>query len=224
MIYADRSKKQIIVSFRGSVNYRNWISNTLFTKYQFSNGIKVHRGFYTAYKLIRTLLQKKIERSLIHRSNYEIVFTGHSLGGALATLATADALNLFESRDHESLSNLNIKSTLLSLITFGSPRVGNAQLSDALNRMDTGTILRVTNTNDIVPHIPPRYMGFKHVGKEVWINSNGNLVECDNEGEEESFACSNRINHLSDMNVVSHSLGYLGIAIGSIACSLSVSS
>ncbi len=44
-------ENQIVVSFRGSVNIENWITNIDFIKTNYKNipGAQVHEGFYAAY-------------------------------------------------------------------------------------------------------------------------------------------------------------------------------
>lgn len=53
--------------------------------------------------------------------------------------------------------------------TFGCPRVGNQALAEYITAQ--GTLYRVTHTNDIVPKLPPRELGFSHPGPEYWITS-----------------------------------------------------
>eukprot|EP00494_Astrolonche_serrata_P024254 UN24512 len=48
--------------------------------------------------------------------NCDIFFTGHSLGGSLATLMTGEFLNE---------PNLIVNKNKLNLYTFGAPRTGN---------------------------------------------------------------------------------------------------
>ncbi|KAJ1345234.1 hypothetical protein BSLG_000748 [Batrachochytrium salamandrivorans] len=67
---------------------------------------------------------------------FKLVFTGHSLGGALASLATADYVN------HESGDTSNV-----SLYTYGEPRVGNSQWADWFDSLSI-TSYRVTSQGD----------------------------------------------------------------------------
>lgn len=84
---------------------------------------------------------------------YKIVFTGHSLGGAVATVAAAKARKLGYAAD---------------LYVYGSPRIGN----EAFARFVTdqpGRNYRVTHTTDPVPRIPPIFLGFRHISPEYWL-------------------------------------------------------
>jgi len=71
------------------------------------------------------------------------VFTGHSLGAALATLAGTDAI----------LSNW-ISGSNTIMYNYGSPRVGNWAYSSKVNGL-FAAFYRVVHFEDIVPHVPP---------------------------------------------------------------------
>lgn len=133
-----------------------------------------------------------------------ISFTGHSLGGAMATIAAVEA-----TRNHLPVRDL---------ITFGSPRVGMklANQHRLAHRTPLGVFslmysclgnpyfskylaslkivsLRVVNNHDIVPHGPPRSIfNYHHVARELWIH-NGTLVACDDSGLVSKFSSSRYI-------------------------------
>ncbi len=94
----------------------------------------IHSGFYFAYQEIR----KEIEEKLLLEpySKKPLYITGHSLGGALATVATKYTY-------HEG--------GLAACYTFGSPRVGN---DDWINNVKT-PIHRLVNAADCVTMLPP---------------------------------------------------------------------
>lgn len=91
----------------------------------------IHSGFYAAYNSVAP----QIEAELSKLKNIPLYITGHSLGGALAIVAT------------QALEN----DQLAACYTFGSPRVGNQQFSDTIKT----PIYRLVNTADIVPRMPP---------------------------------------------------------------------
>ncbi|GLC58164.1 hypothetical protein PLESTB_001325800 [Pleodorina starrii] len=73
-----------------------------------------------------------------------VIFTGHSLGGAMATLAAYD----LAARKTDGFFSGDVQ-----LYTFGSPRVGNQAFMEAFNNM-VPNAWRFTNTDDIVPRVP----------------------------------------------------------------------
>ncbi len=115
---------------------------------------KVHRGF----KQEVDDLWPCLELALKHNAK-PIWFTGHSLGGAMATICAARCL----------LSN--IWSTPSGLFTFGSPRVGNGRY---INHV-TVSHYRWVNNNDIVTRVPPAWLGFRHSGKEIYLDWTGQI-------------------------------------------------
>ncbi|KAK5986358.1 Triacylglycerol lipase [Trichostrongylus colubriformis] len=75
-------------------------------------------------------------------ADYKAVFTGHSLGGALATLAAARTAK-------QGLRT----SERITVYTYGEPRVGDAQFATNYDSMIKDSY-RVVFRRDIVPHLP----------------------------------------------------------------------
>ena len=149
----------LIVSFRGTDDVFD-VATNLSVKQDSSHEHYeggVHDGFARA--LDRAWLEL---RSLIdehHTSAQKIWVTGHSLGGALATLA-AKRLNAFMSPVH--------------CITFGQPRVGDPTFSRSYAVKHN----RFVNEGDVIPKLPPRGLitRYWHVGNEERIDAAGNLI------------------------------------------------
>lgn len=115
----------------------------------------VHLGFLEAYSSIADQMKanvKSLQSSFPNAS--KLVATGHSMGGAMATLFALDLIV------NEGMNNI-------SLVTFGSPRVGNVAFSQFANLRLGSTNWRVTYDNDMVTVFPLMAMGYKHVGAEV---------------------------------------------------------
>jgi hypothetical protein len=106
---------------------------------------EVHRGFINAYKSVEIQIMEGLK--LIGKQ--PLYITGHSLGAALATVATQ-----YLERDHV------IRDQIAACYTFGSPRVGNEAFDQELKSM----IYRVVNTTDIVTVFPLLLMGYIHIG------------------------------------------------------------
>ena len=109
---------------------------------------KVHLGFRDAL----TSVWDPIE-SWLKGTGLEAWFTGHSLGAALATLATA-----LVPRSH--------------LVNFGSPRVG----SDAFaQQFDGRSVKRYVGCCDLVTRLPPAFLEYAHVAGMIYIDRHGKL-------------------------------------------------
>jgi predicted lipase len=155
----------VIVSFRGTnpISIQNWVDDF---QYQHVAGhfvglnVSVHYGFQHSYEQHAAKVWSSLSSLLVQYPSYKLVITGHSLGGAMATICAMDLVY-----------NRKIK-TLPFLVTFGSPRVGDLQFSQAFSKMYTDRSWRVTNQHDIVPHVPLERMGFEHVPLEVWLDTN----------------------------------------------------
>ncbi len=115
---------------------------------------RVHRGF----KREVDDLWPRIEK-VVHSDRRAVWFTGHSLGGAMATISAG--------RCHLSPIPVEPRHTY----TFGAPRVGTKRyVNHAKVR-----VTRWVNNNDIVPRVPPTWLGYRHTGRHMYLDSQGNL-------------------------------------------------
>lgn len=106
---------------------------------------RVHKGFAEAYKSIEI----QVLKGLAKIGDQPLYITGHSLGAALATVATQ-----YLERDSKR------RDQIAACYTFGSPRVGNKEF----DREFKSAIYRVVNTTDIVTVVPLLAMGYIHIG------------------------------------------------------------
>lgn len=115
---------------------------------------KVHDGFKAAYNDVG----REIARSITDLGSVPLYITGHSLGGALATIAT-------QRLEHR------IKDQIAACYTYGSPRVGNADFEKSIK----APFYRIINCTDGVPLLPLAIMGYTHVGDARYLTRSGEL-------------------------------------------------
>jgi hypothetical protein len=142
----DIDARLTVVSFRGTAGLRDVVTDAMAWRTRWGPGGKVHAGFSGALKKI----WPRLVLSLGEREG-RLLYTGHSLGGALATLA----------------------ATLVSpdaLYTFGSPRVGDARFVELLAPLQ---FVRMTDCADLVCAVPPGWLGFAHAGTMTYLDRNG---------------------------------------------------
>ena len=109
---------------------------------------KVHRGYREAILDIAHEINV-----VLHAPKRPIYFTGHSMGGALATLA----------------STLSTGPT--AAYTFGAPRVGNRAFVAALRNL-----YRFVHADDIAPKYPLP-IGYLHGGEAWHLTEDGALIK-----------------------------------------------
>ena len=80
---------EIVVSFRGTNNWQNWIEDANFEKIEFPNcfDCEIHGGFYFDYLSVSKIVNARVEDILKKHPDASILTTGHSLGGALSAIA-----------------------------------------------------------------------------------------------------------------------------------------
>ncbi len=163
----------IVIAFRGTRESQDWrISNLKMFPICIKNcnttsKIRVHRGFQsTLYYNDKTTNLSSIDALLKHLNdlgllaNRKIVITGHSLGGALATLFSVKIRAIMPDVIDEQLEEI---------VLFGSPAVGLKKFKTFYNELNKKTI-RIINGSDVVPFTPPLF--YHHVGRELWIRKN----------------------------------------------------
>ncbi|KAL0076056.1 lipase lipRs [Phycomyces blakesleeanus] len=182
--YIARNDKLKVINlvFRGTSSLENFVADFEFIAQSYPpvSGAKVHTGFYKAYLDVQKEVLSNMIEQIAAFPNYQVVASGHSLGGALATLGVLD---LYQ-RD----SRFNAKN--LAVRTYGGPRVGNPTFAYYV----TGTGIdfeRTVHKQDIVPHLPPQSFGFLHPGVEYWIKDGDNVKICGDTLDSEE--CSNSI-------------------------------
>lgn len=194
----------IVIAFRGTQEHsiQNWIEDLYWKQLDLSYpgmpDAMVHHGFFSAYHntTIRPGVLDAIERAKKLYGDMDIMVTGHSMGGAMASFCALDL-------------RVNHKARNVQLVTFGQPRIGNANFATYYSELLPNAI-RVTNQHDIVPHLPPYYYHFPqktyhHFPREVWIYNIGlgSLVYtvekiCDGSGEDPTCSRSVTGNSVAD--------------------------
>jgi predicted lipase len=186
----------VIAAFRGSVDVKNWIANLDGTQvaYPKCSGCNVHQGFYNAYAEVSATVKGQVQLILSKYRTAGVYVTGHSLGGALATLAALDIKSTFGRVDQ--------------FYTYGEPRVGNAAFASYF--AGAFPIYRVVHYADIVPHVPPYGLfGYTHGGTQIWYTEDMQTYQsC----TAEQTTCMNSLSPTS-LNTNDHSLStYLKMA------------
>lgn len=160
-----------LIVLRGTLEPNEWARNLQARQAPFPPGARrlfarafVHRGFLTIFESL-TLEAEGWSRPLALGlreliADRDAVIIGHSLGGALAALMGVEAARLAP----EDAARLRV-------VTFGSPRVGDAgfaAMAAAVGRID-----RVCHLSDLVTAVPPSLGRFDyvHIGETFRISA-----------------------------------------------------
>lgn len=171
-LYDSYKQKRVhVLVFRGSENYKDWKINLKYGKiaYRYKDAEselsadvpQVHRGFYEYTEFV--LKQKNNEGMLLtdmlkEDTQADILVTGHSLGGAIATLYATRLLDL------------GIATERLSVVSFGAPPVGNTPFVQQYQ--NTLKLLRITSSQDLIPLALQKFVGgYKQFGEHLKFES-----------------------------------------------------
>ncbi|KIJ41480.1 hypothetical protein M422DRAFT_255385 [Sphaerobolus stellatus SS14] len=196
-IARDDNRKEIVVALRGTSSVQDAFTDIgiLLTGLASPgvsppSGTSVHSGFLLAYNSVADLIISTVKSQLQAHPGYNLVTSGHSLGGALSSLAAV------------SLKN-NFPSSQVTMYTYGKfptlesqPRTGNPTYAFWVNQLFGNKAFRGVHAADGVPTIIPELVGYRHHGTEYWSLplesiSAGNTRVCAADGEDPT--CSDSI-------------------------------
>ncbi|KAF8507716.1 Alpha/Beta hydrolase protein [Gautieria morchelliformis] len=224
-IARDDSRKEIVLALRGSMSPVDLLVDAYVFLIPFDfpgvaapPGTMVHAGFLSGWKAVAPVVLDSVGVQLQEHSDYNIVTSGHSLGGALASIA---AMSL----------RAKFPFTNISMYTYGQPRTGNSIYANWVNNQFGVRIMhvfivrhwlrpypqanafRVVHTYDGVPTIIPAgktsllrnqvvtqsnslpHYSYRHHGVEYWQNpdpaSENTTRRCSADGEDPN--CSSAI-------------------------------
>ena len=140
-----------------------------------ANGLpgRVHKGFADQFCAAVPIVSDYVSNAVKQHQSCQIFVTGHSLGGALATLYIAYLDNSNDSRCQKRATG----------IVFGSPRVGDAKFAQTFARNTAGSGSRLFRLNtfwdnmgssirkDDVPDLPLGKDIFCHVGHHLLLKA-----------------------------------------------------
>lgn len=147
------------LAFRGTDSKEDWLDNLNVFPEKVLFG-QFHRGFWNSVEDVwAPLFQRYMELRLERKR--PLFLTGHSLGGAMATVAAAKLIHW--------------DWPFTSVYTFGQPRSMTTATARIFNTEAKGKVFRFQNNNDLVTRAPARLMGYSHVGTYIHITDDGTL-------------------------------------------------
>jgi triacylglycerol lipase len=153
--HAVWNKEEYVLAFRGTEPSE--LSDVLADLNAIPRGAMTHGLVHSGFRNECDKLWDEIVKH--HGKGHQdktMYITGHSLGAAMATIAT---------------SRFEEVRPVAQLTTFGSPRVGTRKFVKNISTPH----MRYVNNNDIVTKVPLFIMGYKHHGMLQYINFYGNV-------------------------------------------------
>ncbi|GAV82465.1 Lipase_3 domain-containing protein [Cephalotus follicularis] len=173
---ARLGRRDIVIALRGTATCLEWLENLRATLTSltadddvvpnYSGLPMVESGFLSLYTSrtatcpsLQDMVREEIARVLEMYGDEPLSFTitGHSLGAALATVTAYDINSHFDN------------SHMVTVMSFGGPRVGNRSFRCHLEKSGT-RILRIVNSDDLITKVPGFVIDNSDVAEEQAIN------------------------------------------------------
>lgn len=207
-IWRDCARRRVVLSFRGTSDVIDIVTDVNLLQRgleqrddgrESDDPRRVHSGFFAGAAAVN----RRIKELLVSAcegtpGEWELLVTGHSLGGALATLTAPDLAAGVDTsrgfRQRQQSSWLSRVSSFLQqetpfapaplpalrdvrIYTFGAPRVGNSEFARYFEEVFDGReAFRVVNGEDIVARLPRHgnsagaVLDYEHCGRTVLID------------------------------------------------------
>ncbi|KAI8318566.1 alpha/beta-hydrolase [Martensiomyces pterosporus] len=191
---------EIIVAFRGTTTTADMVTDLTVLQADWESagpGAKVHLGFKTAVLSVASPIEDLVHAMLTQHPSHRIVFVGHALGGAQASLAAA-----------RFVAGNSALVSKVSLYTYGQPRTGNSVFAAWMDSHHFPKY-RATYGSDPVPRLPAG-ADYTHHTQEIYYSAGNQIKFCSTSNGEDPD-CINKIPILS-FSLEDHS-AYPGLEI-----------
>jgi len=146
-----------VLAFRGTTkDFRTILDDIKIRFYRDKSGARTSTGFSEAYKFVQKEIADAVGGALQH--DLPLYITGHSLGGALAAIASTRILP---------------SDRVAACYTYGCPRVGDGEFTFQLWKVP---VYRQVHYSDVVPHAPLAF-GYRQAGDFRYIKRNGKMIQ-----------------------------------------------
>lgn len=155
----------LYIFFEKSNGYEDWINNLSYRavpRGREGDEWYCHEGFLRVFESVLPY----IERLIASKSVRKIITVGYSHGGALSLLC----------HEYAWYTREDIRDAIEGY-GFGCPRVVLGNVRDEGERWRNFLVIR--NIDDIVTHMPPTFLGYRHKGRFLEIGKSGKYSRID---------------------------------------------
>ena len=165
LIIKNDIEKKIKIIFRGTTDNTHLEYNLKIKlkriKFLDNDEIKIHEGFY------QQVFQGNLYNNVINYikkldiKNYLLFFSGHSLGGVMASL-------------FGYFSSFILNENKIIITSYGSCKIGNKYFQESFNSRNNLICYRIINENDVIINLP--FIKYEHIGIPIKLKSKNSTI------------------------------------------------
>ena len=151
--------------FEKSNGWEDWVNNLSYRAMPVEREGErwyCHEGFLAVWKAVLPYLERVLKSPSVRR----VITVGYSHGAALALLC----------HEYVGYSRPDLRGSIEGY-GFGCPRVIYGTVPDEGARWREFYVVR--NIDDAVTHLPPKFLGYRHVGRLIEIGKRGKYSDID---------------------------------------------
>jgi hypothetical protein len=162
-------EKTLVLSFRGTSNPYEWLTDANFINKTVNIGgqnLNVHTGFYNVFNAMKDQTLNSAKSLMAGGDVKRIIVTGHSLGGAVASIMAPFMKD-------------NFKGVEVDLITFEAPKAFDKESAAKVAEIiGEENVIRIADDNDLVTKVGHGIWAGGHVGegRSEWNMMEGNGI------------------------------------------------
>lgn len=158
VIAISHREKAIVVSYRGTTSTKQLLDELITTikctMVASISGFKINKYFFDAHVMLYPDVKARVKELTEKFPTYCVWVTGHSLGGAIASLASG-----------QLVQDGIVSRSKIALYTFGMPKVGDSNYARNHEKLVVNS-WRIVHGSDPVPSNPPG--SYTHHMKKVY--------------------------------------------------------
>eukprot|EP00834_Sanchytrium_tribonematis_P004018 NODE_178_length_14069_cov_0.746815.p3 type:complete len:441 gc:universal NODE_178_length_14069_cov_0.746815:3670-2348(-) len=142
----DHENEVVVLTLRGTMGLSDALTDFTCEYVTFEN-FQFHKGMFESAKKVSTAILSEVKQAMEYFEGYNLVLTGHSLGGGIAAILSILWSDVLNSKVASHFTFDQLPHRKIKCFTFGVPCIGDRELANKCRNLITS----VVHGSDMVP-------------------------------------------------------------------------